>query len=122
MFFRKAKLIQLLRAEIQYLRELLARTEGERDNLKQGYEGMREIAAKALEVAKERCSTVGGPLNAKCEREAGHDGLHMSSRTYLADYVAPEVKNCPECSVSVRSETWPMECPACHCTFGFEKD
>jgi hypothetical protein len=38
---------------------------------------------------------------------------------YLPNQTLPQVKPCPSCSVSVRAEEWPQECPACHCTFGF---
>lgn len=169
MLRRKTKLILDLKAEIQHLREALARVIGERDSY-------REIAREAIQVAQEkqlpaqpscddglcllkccprcgpnmirdgiahesprsrlwqRCEickapTLGAFCSPECSaihatRNAIDKGLFppdFKASEYLPDYAAPEAKNCPECSVSVRSDSWPQECPACGCTFGFKE-
>lgn len=159
MLFRKSKLIRELREEIHRLRETLAYVIGERDAVRQGYRGMKEVAEKALEVAKEkhfpsrshqhqwRLLGVGSDVTSYeclypgCDAERvelndrharvrfNTDDLYydpaddlVKSKNYLPDYKSPQVKFCPECNISVRSDDWPQECPACHCTFGFEED
>ena len=132
MFGRKSKLIRLLTQEIQRLRELLARTEGERDSFK-------EMAREAIGLAKEKhfppsCTDFRNehsfpqkhPLIERAElvdldQIPEYIITHRPPSDYAADYVPPPIKHCPECGVSVRSDIWPMECPACHCVFGFEE-
>lgn len=130
MFFRKSKLIRLLTQEIQRLREILARTEGERDEARQSVMGYRDLAQEAIGLAKEKHFPKGDSgwyvadiriwpppeLNVESTRGTPAD---LSDKLYLPDYSPPKVKHCPECSVSVRSESWPQACPACHCVFGF---
>lgn len=132
MFFRKSKLISALRAEIQRLRALVAYLTGQNTQLQQGYEGMKEVAAKALEVAKEKHFPPGSFNSERYDDDGLHDlkvkywihgelgNLVYNENDHLPDPDTFSVKFCPECNVSVRSDSWPQECPACHCTFGFE--
>lgn len=111
MFFRKSRLIQKLYAEIQHLRELLARTEGERDSF-------REMAGRAIGLLDERGNDVEHSQNLVGRSTWGPlDEKYRES--HLPNYQAPIEKHCPECCVSVRAESWPAECPNCHCMFGF---
>jgi hypothetical protein len=126
-----------LRAEIHRLREEVANVTGARDTLQITYDHMREIAKNALVVAREKHFPQTGCV--KCHAIADTyvpvDGANHCWGCFAAfldtrhgpesvahsmpDYVPPEVKNCPACNVSVRSDSWPQECPACGCTFGF---
>lgn len=123
MFFRKSKLIRELKEEIQRLREMLTYVMGQRDSARQGYEGMKEVAEKALDAAKEKQF----PQIVKNQENVYPGDLWINGqkvqdgKSYLSDPDPYSVKHCPECNVSVRSDSWPMECPACHCTFGFEE-
>lgn len=99
MFFRKAKLIIELYAEIQRLREMLARTLGERDAFK-------EMAGKAIELAKEK------HFPQEQSDKVGPYSLNLMDYV-VPDYVSPEVKHCLRCAVSVRSDKWPVLCPNC---------
>lgn len=110
MFFRKSKLIQKLTAEILRLRDLLARTEGER-------EAYREMARRGVELLNERPKAT--VIKVETKEGTPTDLSRLVRSEYLPNYQAPDVKNCPECSVSVRASDWPQECPACHCLFGF---
>lgn len=115
MFFRKSRLIRELREEIQRLREALANVLGQRD-------AFREQAREAIRLAHEKHFPKQPVILNRDNSEAVRGFEDFISRSlYGPDYVPPEVKNCPECSVSVRAESWPQECPACHCTFGFEE-
>ena len=120
MFFRKSKLIRLLTQEIQRLRELLARTEGERDSF-------REMAREAIGLAKEKhfpepYQHDRGGFMTYSHSQPIRPNRPPPANEYEFSYTERvQAKNCPECSVSVRSESWPMECPACHCVFGFNE-
>ena len=124
MLFRKSKLIRELREEIQRLRELLAYVSGQRDSAQQGYEGMKEVAEQAVEAAKEKhFPHLDIEFTELTREQADKLEAHFNERrsAYLADPDPFSVRHCPECNVSVRSDSWPQECPACHCTFGFEE-
>jgi len=122
MFFRKSKLIQKLKEQIAYLIGRLEESE-------KRAEGYRSIAERALEVANEntRDLTIRDLIEMakrtpRADLERMQDALWRSPsppESSLPNYKAPEVKNCPECCVSVRAEAWPQECPSCHVTFGF---
>lgn len=121
MFFRKSKLIRELREEIQRLREIVLYLTGQNTQLQQGYQGMKEVAEKALEAAKEKHFP---QAQFKLPPDFIYDeenNLVKLRSDYLADPDLFSVKHCPECNVSVRSDSWPQECPACHSVFGFEE-
>lgn len=118
MFGAKSKLIQKLYAEIQRLRELLARIEGERDEARSNAQQMRDLAARGVEITNDQQEAI-RRLRGTLSVENGKITIRTDPSSYFPNYQAPEAKNCPECNVSVRSEAWPAECPACHVTFGF---
>lgn len=127
MFGSTSKLITELRAEIQRLRELVAELRGRNASLEQGYQGMKEVAARALDVAKEKHFPEGRQLSEKTRNRISKLRDYMIEwkselrADYLADPDPYSVKNCPECSVSVRADSWPQECPNCKTLFGDEE-
>lgn len=98
------------------LRLEVADLKGRYETLLVTYQQMRELAGRALGLAHEKHfpSKVISPEQLKNIEEQFKFNIPAHS------YFPPHAKNCPECSVSVRSDDWPQECPACGCTFGFD--
>lgn len=126
MFGSKSRLIQSLRAEIQRLREVVARLTGERHTLRKSYDDMRSIARAALEVAhkKEFPAEKDDLLITWTRRPKPPEDVEAYRVEYLPDADPHSVKNCPKCSVSVRATEWPQQCPNSNCRtwFGDELD
>lgn len=96
---------ELLRLELSNLR-------GKHETLAESYQDMKRIAGEALETARKKHF----PANLVGER-----GPELIRSGVRGTYLPPTEKHCPECSVSVRSDSWPQECPACHSVFGFDE-
>ena len=117
MFGRKSKLIAQLREQIASLMGQLAQCE-------QKAEGYKGIAEQALELARKEQFKEDEPLPKQVIRDFHSMTPEQQDRYQDAlwrSHKPPEVKHCPECNVSVRSEDWPQECPACHVVFGFSE-
>lgn len=95
-----------LRVEIIRLRLELASATAARDALLKSYEGMRDIAAKAIEAA-----TQAAPERVKATIQVAHSD-------YLPDPDPYDVKFCGKCNVSLRGTVWPVDCPACGAIIG----
>lgn len=79
------------------------RAEGALDESRGYGEKMRDLAAQAIGLAHEKYF----PAD---DKHIGQTGTYLDLSK--ATYVAPEVGFCV-CHVSVRSESWPVPCPAC---------
>ena len=88
-----------LRIEIASLRERLAGAESR-------YTESRRITGELLEVVK---GNLGLTQKAGIVYHYGQESVERAR----ADYVAPTVEHCSECSVAVRAESWPQPCPNC---------
>lgn len=117
-------IVSVLRAEIAHLREVSAAQKATLDILEKSYDDMKRIAGEALKAAHEKHFPKGqgdAYIDGKYvgQMEIG-GGIHFDLASVLPDPDLHEVKNCPKCSVSVRSETWPVKCPneKCQTWFG----
>lgn len=108
-----------------HLRVQLATLRGEHKTLVEAYADMRRIAGELLKAAHEKHFPKDDLIltwdSRKRLDEAPEQYIVRVYDEGQANYVPPVEKHCPECSVSVRSETWPQECPACHSVFGFDE-
>jgi hypothetical protein len=102
-----------LRGEIQQLRVDLANVTGARDTLATAYDGMRHIASESLKIAHSEAfprKTITPQQHTQLEQQFDFTKIQP-------DYIPPFVANCPRCSVSVREDNWPQECPSCGTCF-----
>lgn len=109
--------VSLGRTGRDQLRLELANLKGKHETLTGAYQDMRRIAGEAWTLAHERHF----PEKAITPKQHEQLEKQFDFESVRPNYVAPEVKFCPGCSVSVRADTWPQECPACGCTFGFNE-
>jgi len=81
------------------------RAEGALDESRGYAEKMRDLAAQAIQAAKEKHFPV------ESRGDYGNTNLTLPQ----VRYIAPEVAFCPRCNVSVRHDPgqYPVPCPAC---------
>ena|SRR5216683_2429181 len=99
-----------------------AQLTGALEKTEKAYEDMKRIANEALKVAHKQEF----PKIADGEHEIKRiwvDNQEVyDSNAYLPDPDPYEVKNCPQCFVSLRATEWPQRCPTCKSFFGDELD
>jgi hypothetical protein len=108
---------QLKKARSDYftLREDYSAVRAANETLKQSYQDMRDIAAEAIKAAAEQHFPAQIP---KVDETPGEVEKRIRSTARAqTDFVPPAVANCPRCAVSIRTETWPQQCPACRTLF-----
>lgn len=102
------------RSGCEHLRRELAYALGRLKESNDKADKMTEIAREAVSAAREK--------HFPSQTRSKFGSINVPIGYYHADPDPFQVKNCPRCGISIRSDDWPRQCANSKCLFFFGDD